>query len=208
MNFPSTPKTLLGRLKNREMPRLWENSWEEFFDLYHEAVRVCVAGAFRRNGWHDVPEQDLQDLVLRVFEQLYTHPDAFDPERGRFRQFLATLCHRRVVDFLRTHMRRDAKNVPLETAGGDALESGLADYSMREDEAFRRALLGTLLAAVRQEISPRTFLMFERVKLHGESPDTVASDLGVGRGVVDNTIYKAMQKLREISLRPEIQQEL
>jgi RNA polymerase sigma-70 factor (ECF subfamily) len=46
------------------------------------------------------------------------------------------------------------------------------------------------------------------VKLNGESPEEVAAKLGVRREVIDNTVYKAMKKLREIFQREEIQQEL
>ena len=77
-----------------------------------------------------------------------------------------------------------------------------------EEDAFRSALLGTLLAALHAEVSPRTYLIFELVKLNGESPEEVAEQLGVQRNVIDNTIFKAMRKLREISKREEILQEL
>jgi len=77
-----------------------------------------------------------------------------------------------------------------------------------EEDAFRSALLGTLLAALHAEVSPRTYLIFELVKLNGESPEEVAEQLGIGRNVIDNTVFKTMKKLREISQREEIQQEL
>ena len=50
--------------------------------------------------------------------------------------------------------------------------------------------------------------IFELVKLNGESPEEVAKELGVQRNVIDNTVFKAMKRLREISKREEIQQEL
>jgi len=52
------------------------------------------------------------------------------------------------------------------------------------------------------------YLIFELVKLNGESPEEVAKELGVQRNVIDNTVFKAMKRLREISKREEIQQEL
>jgi transposase len=57
-------------------------------------------------------------------------------------------------------------------------------------------------------LSAHGHLIFELVKLNGESPEEVAKELGVQRNVIDNTIIKAMKKLREISQREEIQQEL
>lgn len=202
--------TLLGRLKHKDMPRLWEASWEEFFDLYHDAVGVCVQGAFRRHGWNDVPDADFQDVVLSVFVSLFQGHESFDPAKGRFRQLLTTLCQRRVVDFLRTHIRKSSQLTSLDADeyGEKELEAAFAKNSSTEETAFHRALLGTMLAALHAEVPPRTYMIFELVKLHGESPDTVAEQMGIQRNVVDNTIYKAMKKLREISQREEIKQEL
>jgi RNA polymerase sigma factor (sigma-70 family) len=210
MSFPSTPLTLLGRLKRREMPRMWETSWEEFFDLYHNAVAVCVLGVFRRHGWHDVPPTDLQDVVLSVFVCLFQGHESFDPAKGRFRQFLSTICQRRVVDFLRTHIRKSSKLTSLDAGGllENEIEAAFSQLSHEEETAFRSALLATMLAALHAEVPPRTHLIFELVKLNGESPETVAKQFGVSRNVIDNTVFKAMKKLREISKREEIQQEL
>ena len=210
MPFPSTPLTLLGRLKHGDMPHIWETSWEEFFGIYHHAVNVCVLGAFSRYKWHDVPHQDLQDVAIAVFESIFKGHESFDPAKGRFRSWLTTLCQRRVADFLRAHMRMAAKTTPIDSDIIEKLESdaAFAKHSIEEEEAFRNALLGTLLSALRSEVSPRTIRIFEDVKLNGKSPEEVAEELGVQRNVIDNTIFKAMKKLREISKREEIQQEL
>jgi DNA-directed RNA polymerase specialized sigma24 family protein len=45
------------------------------------------------------------------------------------------------------------------------------------------------------------------VKLKGIAPDAAAAELGVNRGVIDNTIYKVMTRLREIAASPEYQEE-
>jgi RNA polymerase sigma-70 factor (ECF subfamily) len=192
------------------MPRLWETSWEEFFDLYHDAIQLCVIGAFKKHRWHDIPPQDLHDVVLAVFESIFRGHETFDPEKGKFRQFITTLCQRRVVDFIRSHVRKSSKLAPMDC---DALAekqigAAIASHSRMEEDAFRRALLGTLLAALHEEVSPRIYFIFELVKLNGESPEDVAKQLGVARSVVDNSVFKAMKKLREISQRSEIQQEL
>ncbi len=210
MPFPSTPLTLLGRLKRQEIPRLWETSWEEFFDLYNNAVNVSVLAAFLRYRWNTVPKADIQDVVLSVFVSIFQGHESFDPAKGRFRQFLSTLCQRRVVDFLRTHNRKSSMLTPLdsELLGQHEVEAALRESSREEKEAFHQAILGTMLAALHDEVPPRTYLIFELVKLNGESPEEVAQQLNIPRSVIDNTIYKAMKKLREISQREEIQQEL
>jgi hypothetical protein len=42
-------------------------------------------------------------------------------------------------------------------------------------------------------LSAHGHLIFELVKLNGESPEEVAKELGVQRNVIDNTIIKAMK---------------
>ena len=132
------------------------------------------------------------------------------PPKGRFRQFLTTLCQRRVVDFLRNHIRKSSKLTSLDTEGfGEKeIDAAFAKNSSTEEDAFHSALLGTMLAALHAEVPPRTYLIFELVNLNGQSPDAVAEQMGVQRNVIHNTIYKAIKKLREISEREEIQQEL
>ena len=207
MVFPETPLTLIGRLKQQDMARLWESSWEDFFDLYHHAVRICVAGNFHRHGWVGVDDGFVEDVTLRVFHSILRSGEGsgFNPQKGRFRHFLSSICQRRVVDFIREH-KNDARQEPLD--GHESLNTATDDpLSRKSDEAFNDALIGTLIAALRDQVSPRVFMIFELVKLNGEDPAGVAEQMGVRRGVVDNSIFKALEKLRQIARSPEIRAE-
>jgi len=53
----------------------------------------------------------------------------------------------------------------------------------------------------------RHFQILEMVKLQEMSAEQVAVELGVSRGVVDNTVYKVMKRLREIASASEYQTE-
>lgn len=204
MIFPDTPITLIDRLKRSDVPAAWESSWEEFFDLYHQAVRICVVGCFRGHGWMTTDDGIVDDVTLRVFVSVCRGRASsdFDPAKGRFRQFLSTVCRRRVVDFIRHH-KNDGLVRALES---EDLDCAAVDdpFQRMIDTAFNDALLGTLLAALRAAVSPRVFMIFELVKLAGEDASEVADQLGVKRGVVDNSIFKAMGKLREIARDPAI----
>lgn len=207
MVFPDTPLTLIGKLQQAHLARAWEVSWEEFFDLYHHAVRICVAGNFHRHGWHGVDESFVEDVVLKVFQSILRSgaSGGYDPEKGRFRHYLSSICQRRVVDFIREH-KHDNRQEPLD--GHEPLPDTMDDPFAREmEEAFNDAVMGTLIAALRTRVSPRVFMIFELVKLTGEEPATVAEQLGIRRAVVDNSIFKAMEKLREIAKSPEIRGE-
>ncbi|EIQ01444.1 hypothetical protein OpiT1DRAFT_00013 [Opitutaceae bacterium TAV1] len=125
------------------------------------------------------------------------------------------MCQRRVADHIRRH-RHQGKHDSLERLAEEGIAlppatdaTGMAGPGLDRDEqdAFRVALLGTLLAELRNGISPRMFMIFELVKLAGNPPADVAIRLGVKRGVVDNSVYKAMQKLREIAARKTLTEE-
>jgi len=207
MVFPDTPLTLIGKLQQAHLTRVWEASWEEFFDLYHNAVRICVAGNFHRHQWHGVDASFVEEVVLKVFQSILRGGSGagYDPEKGRFRQYLSAICQRRVVDFIREH-KRDNLQETLE--GHEALQNTMDDPFSREmEDAFNDAVLGTLISALRTMVSPRVFMIFELVKLAGEEPAAVAEQLGIRRAVVDNSIYKGMEKLREIAKSPEIRGE-
>lgn len=210
MSFPTTPRTLLSRLHREEELSIWHASWGEFFDLYHHAIRVCVRSSFAKKGWNHLDEADLEDVVLRVFESFDRAQEKFElnDARGRLRQFLTTLCQRRVVDFIRSQHRHTAGHIPLENCS-EISEMPEGDPLGEEEQwAFDQALIGTLLSALREEISPRNYMIFELVKLNEEKPDDVARQFGIKRGVVDNSIYKAMRKLSEIAARADLEEHL
>lgn len=210
MNFPSTPRTLLGRLHCGGDSAAWNASWDEFFDIYHEAVSVCVLSSFKKFGWDNVSGQDLEDVVIRVFESFNRAQESFElnDAKGRLRQFLTTLCQRRVVDFIRSVHRHTAGRVSLDESIEMQPDEISTPHEDEENQAFARAQIGTLLSALRDEISPRNFMIFELVKLNGEKPDDVARQFGIKRGVIDNSIYKATRKLRDIAARAGLEEQL
>lgn len=205
--FPATRLTQLAALQTRSMNPHWEQSWEEFFKAYYDGITTCVENAFFRKGWKDVSPADVDDVAAHVVDAIYKDGEfiELDFAKGRFRQMLAVICQRRVVDFIRAR-QKDRNNVPADVVLGDpALVHD--QHQALEDESFFEAFAEVLLAELQHEVSPQTLQIFERVKLLGEEANTVAQDLGVKRGVIDNSILKAKQKCREILQRDKISKE-
>jgi RNA polymerase sigma factor (sigma-70 family) len=207
MSFPTTPRTLLGRLKKGEDESLWQLSWDVFFEIYRQAMRVCVIDSFTRRGWHTVSDSDAEDVTMRVFQSFQAAQQSFELEdaKGRLRQFLTTLCQRRVVDFIRSQRRHNKGRVSFDSdLPPEDMEEPFAPDE-KADEDWRAARAGLLFRILREQVSPRVIMIFESVKLNNRKPEEVAQELGIARGVVDNSIYKAMVKLREINskLPPE-----
>lgn len=206
-NFPTTPVTLIGRLRDPDDPLGWDSNWQRFFDLYHSVIRACVFSGLRKQGWGLICDADVDDIVVNLMEDLYaTDKPPIDVKNYSFRQMLRMLVHRRVVDFIRKRQkhRNDVGGFAVDEL--DALPSNEPEKA-EEKEAFQQAALVRLLDVLRTKVRPQVFLIFELVKLKGVAPAQVAVELGVERGVVDNSVFKAMQKLRELAQNPDLQKE-
>jgi RNA polymerase sigma factor (sigma-70 family) len=204
MSLPITSLSLLSRLRDEGDHAGWQVSWKRFLELYHGPLMAMAAGIYRYHTGNAVPPQaTIEDVVATVVVDFFKR-DRFDPERGRLRTYLRVLTNARVVDMLRKEKPLDHESI---TAGGDALAASLPAESPEEERSFQQALLATLIEDLREHIPLRQFEIFEMVKLKGTSPDAAAADLGVHRGVIDNTIYKVMTRLREIASTPEYQEE-
>jgi RNA polymerase sigma factor (sigma-70 family) len=219
MQFPPTRLTLLGRLRQRESTGVLTRDWGEFHEIYHKAVRECIRRRFQKSGLN-VQDSDLDEIVIDVFLTFYKKSDSFEynPCRGQFRGFLATLCHRRTVDFQRKQCALKG-NRSMEIPGvanateieyAEAIETKDA-YTILEAEeiaSFRSAALAALVAELQKSVGVRVFRCFEEVRINCRSIGEVAAELGETRKWVDNNVTKAKKRLRELALRPEYKDEL
>ena len=203
MPLPDTSLSLLSRLRDEGDHAGWQVSWKRFLELYHGPLMAMAAGIYRHHTGNALPSQEvLEDVVATVVVDFFKR-DRFDPERGRLRTYLRVLTNARIVDMLR-------KEKPMahdSLADREELAESLPAESPEEERSFQQALLATLIEDLREQIPLRQFEIFEMVKLKGISPDAAAAELGVHRGVIDNTIYKVMIRLREIASTPEYEEE-
>lgn len=203
MPLPDTSLSLLSRLRDEGDHAGWQVSWKRFLELYHGPLMAMAAGIYRHHTGNAVPpQQAIEDVVATVVVDFFKR-DRFDPERGRLRTYLRLLTNARIVDMLRKEKPLDHDSL----ADREELAESLPAESPEEERSFQQALLATLIEDLREHIPLRQFEIFEMVKLKGISPDAAAAELGVHRGVIDNTIYKVMTRLREIAASPEYEEE-
>ncbi len=202
--LPTTPVSLLTQLRENAGNAAWQNSWRRFLELYHEPIGVVARAIFAKHtGKTAVPESFVEDITAGVVADFFKKDFAeYDRAKGRLRTYLRFLINARVVDFLRKENFLSDKNT-------DEINDRL--FTPPETPAEAAAFEGTLAAALaedlRGQIPHRQFEIFEMVKLKNISPEQVAAEFGVTRSVVDNDVYKAMTKLREIAQRPEYRDE-
>lgn len=207
-NFPDTRQSLLSKLQACERGAGWQVSWENFFDLYHQPLRAMCSNSYRyHTGGQEPPDALIDDIVAATVADFCTKGQfKYTPEKGRLRGFLKAVCNARVVD----HLRKQKHTVQYgglsdldESAGG----MQLPEDSSNEIEQFRLSLLATLLEDVRKRVSPQQFAIFEMIKVRNLSAEQVAIELGVKRGVIDNTVYRVMNVLRDLASRAEYRDE-
>ena len=95
-NHDTTQATLLENLRDGSDP----SAWEEFFARYWP----LIYGSARRRGCSEhTAEEVVQEVMLKVFR----HRDVFryDPQRGRFRDWLGKLVRNQLAE----HRRRPAQ---------------------------------------------------------------------------------------------------
>ncbi len=210
MEFPQTPKTVLEKLISPEKNAAWNGAWRDFFDIYHATIKVMVCNSFYKRGFYGVPanttDDVIADVVISLNEIFKAH--RYDAAKSRFRNFLKTVCDRRVVDFLRkngnapeTESLNDGGGNVIARAERAAAASSPSEPEMLEAEeqrAFRRAILLDAYTCIRSEFAPNTCIAFEMVKLEGIPVESVVSKLGVSPNNINNAVYRITKRLREM----------
>lgn len=201
--FPKTPVTLLARMADRSVGRPWQDAWQDFWNLYHLPLRMTVLAQFQRHGWNSVSETLLEDVLADVVTSFLKSGFTYRSEQGKLRDYLSRLAQRRVVDHLRRSMREMSRQEELERRMESAPPILPGPDNEAELEAYRQALLATLLEDVRARVSPQTFFYFDLIKLQGKSPAEVANEFQVKRNLVDNAVRRVVNHLQTLVALPE-----
>jgi len=168
-----------------------------FETLYDRHVRGCFGLAIKIVGEPSVAEEVVQD----VFMKLWSRPDKFNPERGKFSGWLLTLVHNRSVDKLRrAKSGANAAGVPLDTSldGGLPLSDVLPDMTPGpHDSAWSnqkgvlvREALHTLPEPQRQAITLAYF--------GGLTQKEIAEKLNEPLGTIKTRTRSALHQLRRL----------
>lgn len=164
--------------------------------LYDRHVRGCFGLAMKIVRDPSVAEEVVQD----VFMKLWSQPDRFTPERGKFSGWLLTLIHNRSVDKLRRTRSQAGNSVPLEssTEAGVKLADLIPDGGPTPyDDAWRsekgglvREALAKLTDAQRQAITLAYF--------GGLTQKEIAESLHEPLGTIKTRTRAALHQMRRV----------
>jgi RNA polymerase sigma-70 factor (ECF subfamily) len=180
----STSATLLTRARD---PRD-EASWATFCARYRPIVVACARGA-GMGAWEaeDVAQMVLLDLLrsLRSFR--------YDPQRGRFRDYLWVLVRHRV----RRHHARSREEL-LEQRALEAVSDGRTPALERLWRTeWVRHHLDLAFASLRRDFEPRSLEVFEHLLAGNDEPAT-AERFGLSVAAVEKVKQRVRARMREI----------
>lgn len=163
-----TPPSLLLRIRNSGD----QQAWQTFVDTYGPLIyNHC-----RQRGLQDADAADVMQLVLtQVSGSIKTFD--YQPERGRFRDWLGTVTRHEIGRFAK---KRERSAQPV---GGDAQEAVLAGIESRgEDSAwteeFNAHVYRTALDRVQPLFEEEVWKAFVAVWTNERPPEEVAQELG------------------------------
>ena len=133
-------------------------------------------------------EQDMEECVADTFIYLWENPEKYDPRRGSLKTWLSIVARSKSTDRCRALARNST--VPLEE-GVWAEQTGLLDGLLARDARQE------LLEAVSTLEEPDRQVLIRRYE-YGQKPREIALALGLSVKQVNNRLYRAKRKLRDL----------
>ena len=204
MECPQTPNSVIAALLNTGGNALWQKSWGAFFDTYYVVMRAMTLNTFKKIGWLDVPENDIE-VISQSFISLRKAFESGSYKVGeyRFRGFLKRIISRRTIDYVRAKNKKRTVNVEaidlvdaLKSKDGGAVKV-FEELEANEVSIYRLSVIMDVWESIRHAFSPETCLIFEMTQLEEIPVKEVCKKLGVPRTKVDKAVYRIVKRLRE-----------
>ena len=205
MECPQTPNSVIAALLNTGGNALWQKSWSAFFDTYYVVMRAMTLNTFKKIGWLDVPENDIEEVISQSFISLRKAFESGSYKVGeyRFRGFLKRIISRRTIDYVRAKNKKRTVNVEaidlvdaLKSKDGGAVKV-FEELEANEVSIYRLSVIMDVWESIRHAFSPETCLIFEMTQLEEIPVKEVCKKLGVPRTKVDKAVYRIVKRLRE-----------
>ncbi len=166
------------------------DAWRVFVDTYAPLLyRWC-----RRQGLQDADAADVsQEALLQVVRCIQRFE--YQPERGRFRDWLGLVIRRRLIRF------HGQQGQPAAAGGDEAREAvvdlGTAPADPEWAAAFNAQVLAAALARVRPEFAASTWVAFEQTWVAGRPAAEAAAATGLSLQAVYVAKHRVLKRLEE-----------
>lgn len=154
---------------------------ERFYDRYIQLVYNLVLRIVRNRA-------DADEVVQRVFLQVWRDASRYDPSRGAPEAWLLTLARTRAIDALRA-ARRGGERVETRLTH-DIADTGVGSAARLPE---RQRVTGAL-----DELSPAQRELLELAYYEGLTQTEIAARTGLPLGTVKTRIRTGLERLREV----------
>ena len=191
-HLADTRSSLLRKIRDPEN----NAAWERFFDQYSDFIFALA----RRSGLQAADADEvLQSVLIEVAKSIRTFE--YNPEKGKFRSWLATCAHRRITDLLRVKYRRESR----EVGGLDRSEEhtefilrqadpGPDQFKEMAEEEWRALVKGMALRKTKEKISPKQFSLFHAYAIEEWPIEKVMKTYGATR----DQIYQSKRRVGKV----------
>lgn len=188
---PDTRNSLILRLPDKRDVE----AWDQFVSIYEPLVYRLA----RAKGLQDADAREVVQEVLvsvsRAIEQW-----EFDPERGRFRDWLFRIARNLMIKFL---TRRKYRPLGTGDSGIAQMLEQQTDPVSEEEESeqfdleYRREVFRWAAEQVRKQVRERTWQAFWLSSIEGQETADVAQKLEMSVGAVHIAQSRIRSRLRE-----------
>lgn len=167
-------------------------AWQTFVDVYGPLI-------YRHGRNQGLQDADAAEVTQEVLFQVSRAISQFeyDPERGRFRDWLGTVTRNKIRRLLRKQAGAIASASDAEEEEAVARAVG-GEQDTEWTEAFHRHLLETALIRIRPHFEGDTWRAFELVWQNQHAPAEAARQLGRKIGWVYLAKCRVLKRLEEV----------
>lgn len=184
---PLTRPSLLLRVRDPHD----ESAWSQFVEIY----TPLIFGYCRSRGLQDGDAADVAQESMRAVAKAIGKFE-YDPQRGKFRNWLLTVVQSKLHNFLAQQRRQPA------LAGQTTLQRTLEDNSAAADESkwevdYYRAVFNWAADRIRGEFQENTWQAFWRTTIEERDGKEVAEALGMTVGAVYVAKSRVIGRLKQ-----------
>ncbi len=192
--FSPTPRTLIRSLRDLADGQD-EARWARFVELYEPAIRDFI-----RLQDPDMPEADRDDIVQETFVRMVPaiRNGVFDPSKGRFRNFLATVVRNLMVDRLRANAVRSSAAALAAAERLSGTESPAAAELL--DVKWRLARHHAAVERVfeRSALSEQSRRVYAMMEIDGLSTGEIVARTGLSANAVRRIISRVRRMVAAV----------
>jgi len=195
----NTDEILLDRVKELDA----HEAWKEFYDNYWAAIiRYGRKIGLSETQAKDVLQETMVDL-MRILPRF-----DYNQDKGRFRNFLLTIVHRKSISTAKRDVRNSGEPWDDSVHSHDKNQSRTRDVQVDEEavQRWKESIMEEEFNSLRNspEIEPQTWKIFEAYVVQNNPAKQVAGQFEVAINAVyqiKNRLLKRVQKNVERRLR-------